>query len=241
VVLKTGKSLELPDTGTWHVGKIRGALRGLDSGSGWGVNEGEYKVSDPHGHLGEFPAAEVDKINSIGEMREYLHGKGYDSVNYINKVEGPGQRSYIMFKPASEEQDFVSGVRSPFAGFDPSKMLRPDLAAGIAGTAGVGAAAMAPSESKAETAPAKGGQDKGGPTLSPGVAKFLMEFLKSNPDLAKEMSTRMQAVINGKQIQGQQQPPPGGSGPPGQGMGQKPPMPPGGPQMPPQMPMKPGG
>jgi hypothetical protein len=73
------------------------------------------------------------------------------------------------------------------------------------------------------------------------VAKFLMEFLKSNPDLAKEMSTRMQAVINGKQIQGQQQPPPGGSGPPGQGMGQKPPMPPGGPQMPPQMPMKPGG
>jgi hypothetical protein len=86
------------------------------------------------------------------------------------------------------------------------------------------------------------GQSSGGPhSISPGVAKFLMEFLKSNPDLAKEMSTRMQAVINGKQIQGQQQPPPGGSGPPGQGMGQKPPMPPGGPQMPPQMPMKPGG
>jgi hypothetical protein len=55
-------------------------------------------------------------------------------------------------------------------------------------------------------------QDKpsdGMPKMSPGVVKFIMEFLKANPDLAKEMSTRMQAVINGKQI-GQQQQAPGG-------------------------------
>jgi hypothetical protein len=65
-------------------------------------------------------------------------------------------------------------------------------------------------------------QDKpsdGMPKMSPGVVKFIMEFLKANPDLAKEMSTRMQAVINGKQI-GQQQAP-------------------GGPQMTPQQPMQP--
>ena len=65
---------------------------------------------------------------------------------------------------------------------------------------------MAPSESKAKTAPTKGGQDQSSPTLSPGVVKFIMEFLKANPDLAQEMSTRMQDVINGKQIQGQQPP-----------------------------------
>lgn len=53
------------------------------------------------------------------------------------------------------------------------------------------------------------GQDKqpsgdmaGMPKIIPGTMKFLMEFLKSNPDLAHEMSVRMQAVINGKQMQG---------------------------------------
>jgi hypothetical protein len=218
VVLQTGKSLELPDMGNWNLDLIKDALKSLDRGSGWGINDGYFKVADPQGHLGEFPASEMGKINSIEEMRGYLHSKGYDSVNYINKVEGRGQRSYIMFKPSPDEPDFVSGVRSPFAGFDPSKMLRPDIAAGITGIAG--AATMAPSESKAETAPTKGGQDQNSPTLSPGVAKFLMEFLKSNPDLAKEMSTRMQAVINGKQIQQQQAP--------------------AGPQQPPQMPPQQG-
>ena len=204
VVLQTGKSLELPDMGNWNIDLIKDGLKRLDRGSGYGVDAGYFKVADPQGHLGEFPASEMDKINSIKEMRGYLHSKGYDSINYINKVEGPGQRSYIMFKPSPDEPDFVSGVRSPFAGFDPSKILRPDIAAGVTGIAG--AATMAPSESKAKTAPTKGGQDQSSPTLSPGVVKFIMEFLKANPDLAQEMSTRMQDVINGKQIQGQQPP-----------------------------------
>lgn len=204
VVLQTGKSLELPDMGNWNIDLIKDGLWRLDRGSGYGVDAGYFKVADPQGHLGEFPASEMDKINSIKEMRGYLHSKGYDSINYINKVEGPGQRSYIMFKPSPDEPDFVSGVRSPFAGFDPSKILRPDIAAGVTGIAG--AATIAPSESKAKTAPTKGGQDQSSPTLSPGVVKFIMEFLKANPDLAQEMSTRMQDVINGKQIQGQQPP-----------------------------------
>ncbi len=64
------------------------------------------------------------------------------------------------------------------------------------------------------------------PTMSPGVMKWMMEFLKSNPDLAREMSTRMNAVINGKTIDAQN----GNGPPPGPGMqmpgmgGQQPPM-----------------
>lgn len=92
------------------------------------------------------------------------------------------------------------------------------------------------------------------PTMSPGVMKWMMEFLKANPDLAKEMSTRMNAVINGKTIQAQQgkgpPPPPGGAmmpgmaGPPGAGgapppgAGGAPPQMPG--AMSPQMPKPPG-
>jgi hypothetical protein len=209
VVLQTGKSLEMPDMGNWHVHRIKEALKNLNYGTGWGVNEGEYRVADPMAHYGEFPKSEIGDLETIEEMRDYLHKKGYDSVNYINMVEGPGQRSYIMFKPSDTEKKFVSGVRSPFAEFDPAKKFRPDLAAGIAGTAGIGAAAMAPSESKAQEGKKetkKDGGTKQGPTISPGVAKFLVEFLKGNPDLAKELSTRMQAVINGNKIQGQQAP-----------------------------------
>lgn len=35
-----------------------------------------------------------------------------------------------------------------------------------------------------------------------GLYKFLFEFLKANPDIAREMSTRMKAVTNGQQLQG---------------------------------------
>ncbi len=79
-------------------------------------------------------------------------------------------------------------------------------------------------------------QKSGGdmPKMSPGVMKWMMEFLKSNPDLAREMSTRMNAVINGKTIGAQQgkgpPPAPGGAqmpgmgGPPPQMQGGQPPM-----------------
>jgi hypothetical protein len=134
-VLQTGKSLELPDTGTWHVQNIQSALDSLHAGSGYGVDSGSFTVADPEAHIGEFPASERQNLSSIEAMRDYLASKGYDSVNYINKVEGPGQRSYIMFKPSAENPGFVSGVRSRFAKFDPSRVASPLLAAGVAGAA----------------------------------------------------------------------------------------------------------
>lgn len=134
-VLQTGRSLELPDMGSWEVGKIHQALDGANEGEGRGYTHGHYTVGDPEAHLGEFPKSEREHITSIQQMRDYLHSKGYDSVNYINSVEGPGQRSYIMFKPSPEEPKYVAGVRSPFAAFDPSKLARPELAAGLAGAA----------------------------------------------------------------------------------------------------------
>jgi hypothetical protein len=134
-VLQTGRSLELPDTGTWHVKNIQSALDSLHAGSGYGVDRGSFTVADPEAHIGEFPASERQGISSIEAMRDYLASKGYDSVNYINKVEGPGQRSYIMFKSSAEAPGFVSGVRSRFAKFDPSRVASPLLAAGVAGAA----------------------------------------------------------------------------------------------------------
>jgi len=105
-------------------------------------------------------------------------------------------------------------------------------AIGIGGPAGYVAMAepgqqmQKPKQSQDQAKPSEGS-----PSISPGVAKFLIEFLKSNPDLAKEMSTRMQAVINGKQIGAQQQAPGKPGMPPQQPMQQphggmpKPPMP----------------
>lgn len=132
-VLQTGRSLELPDMGTWQLPRINTALDRLHAGEGYGLTEGGFRVANPEAHVGEFPSHERADFESIQEMRDYLRSKGYDSVNYINKVEGRGQRSYIMFKPSPEEPQFVSGVRSRFAQFDPSKLARPELAAGLAG------------------------------------------------------------------------------------------------------------
>ncbi len=132
-VLQTGRSLELPDMGTWEVWEIHNALNRANIGEGHGFSHGAYRVSDPEAHIGEFPRSERRNLQTIQQMRDYLHSKGYDSVNYINSVEGPGQRSYIMFKPSPEEPEYVAGVRSPFAAFDPSKLARPELAAGLAG------------------------------------------------------------------------------------------------------------
>jgi hypothetical protein len=134
-VLQTGRSLELPDMGTWEHSRIQDALDKLHEGEGFGVSHGKFKVAEPEAHIGEFPRSERGHISSIEDMRAYLASKGYDSVNYINKVEGPGQRSYIMFKPSPVDPRFVKGVRSRFAQFDPSKVASPLLAAGLAGAA----------------------------------------------------------------------------------------------------------
>ncbi len=58
------------------------------------------------------------------------------------------------------------------------------------------------------TESAEGPKPSGG-----GLQEFLFQFLKANPDLAREMSTRMNAVINGQRLQGMKGAAPGG--PPG--------------------------
>lgn len=132
-VLQTGKSLELPDLGTWHLNKILGALHGLsEEGSAESGTSAGRELLD-RSHIGEFPRSETEDMEDIGDLRSYLASKGYDSVNYINDVEGKGQRSYIMFKPSLQAPDYVAGVRSPFAKFDPSKLSWPELAAGLGG------------------------------------------------------------------------------------------------------------
>ncbi len=50
---------------------------------------------------------------------------------------------------------------------------------------------------QSSAAPAEGAKPSGG-----GLQEFLFQFLKANPDLAREMSTRMNAVIHGQQLQG---------------------------------------
>jgi hypothetical protein len=132
VVLQANNPVTLPDTGTWHVEDV---LKGLRT-----MNNDRYSVMGkrlPNPHVGQFPDDELSGIKTIGDVRGYLTNKGFDSVRYINRVEDKGQPSYIMFKPSAENPDYVGGVRSPFAKFDPAKLGSPALAAGIGGAAAI--------------------------------------------------------------------------------------------------------
>jgi hypothetical protein len=112
VVVATNNPLRLPDLGSWQSDRIVRALK----------KQG-------------FPREELDNLGDIKDVRQYLTDKGYDSIVYKNSEEDPGHDSYIKFQPSPEAPDFVTGVRSPFAAFDPSKIMRPELAAGIGGAA----------------------------------------------------------------------------------------------------------
>ncbi len=69
-------------------------------------------------------------------------------------------------------------------------------------------------ESKTEAPSTPQAEDKPNLGIAPGgLHEFLFQFLKANPDLAREMSTRMNAVINGQRLQGMKGAPAGG--PPG--------------------------
>ncbi len=70
-------------------------------------------------------------------------------------------------------------------------------------------------ESKMPGAEAAEGATPGGSTgaFGPhgGLNEFLFQFLTANPDIAREMSTRMNAVINGQKLQGLKGAAPGGA------------------------------
>lgn len=207
--------------------------------------------------------------------KEYLHtdagGKNWSEFNWkaIKEAREQGKKGVVINnvwdEPGSTQAlgspkkvfiTFPEGlptVKSKFANkFDPTdpNMLHGAAAIGTGG--GAGYAAMSEPGKSAEMKDKEDGGNQGKqsggdtPKMSPGVMKWMMEFLKANPDLAKEMSTRMNAVINGKTIQAQQgkgpPPPPGGAQMPGMagppGAGGAPPQMPG--AMPPQMPKPPG-
>jgi hypothetical protein len=89
-------------------------------------------------------------------------------------------------------------VQPPFSRNNILEFARNNMKQGLAAGAGtVGAATMMPTEGEA-----KPSGDQGQSQMSPGVMKWMMEFLKANPDLAQEMSVRMQKVINTHKMQG---------------------------------------
>jgi hypothetical protein len=160
VVVATNNPLRMQDLGSWGTDNLDTSLRNLNRGR-FG---GKYKANisggtdiqrnlDSPETVGKFPDEEVDKLHGIQDYRDYIASKGYDSVVYKNTEEDPGHDSYIKFTPSPEAPDFVTGVRSPFAAFDPAKIMRPELAAGIGG-----AAALSPQGQEYIQALQNGGQ-----------------------------------------------------------------------------------
>lgn len=137
VVVSTQNPLELRDTGTWHLDDIDNALREINKGEHFGISKltfnpdgsvtGGDRVQISPQLKGFFPSSELSQIETMPQMRDYLATKGFDSIKYVNKAEDPGNYSYIKFTPSPVAPDFVMGVRSPFAAFDPAKLAWPEL------------------------------------------------------------------------------------------------------------------
>jgi hypothetical protein len=117
VVVQANNPLRMKDLGSWGADRVLDELARLN-----GIG----------GTKGQFP--DTYKVpGDMNSIRQYISDKGYDSVVYKNTEEDPGHDSFIKFTPSPEATNFVTGVRSPFAAFDPSKIMRPELAAGLAG------------------------------------------------------------------------------------------------------------
>lgn len=129
VVLQVQHPLETKDMGSWGLDEMKDALSQINRGKHIQFIGDDYgKVISPHAQ-GEFPQEELDQLNHIGDMRDYLASKGYDSIKYVNSVEDKGHTSYILFQDSPTSKGYVIGARSPFAQFDPSKLHLPSLAA----------------------------------------------------------------------------------------------------------------
>lgn len=137
VVVATNNPLTLPDLGTWHPDKVTKALHQFDTaGRAFDTNGAVIRAPELQG---KFPQSELNGLEDISDVRKYLQSKGYDSVRYTNVAEDPGHTSYIKFTPSPVAPDYITGVRSPYAKFDPNKLSWPELAAGIGGmSAGTG-------------------------------------------------------------------------------------------------------
>ena len=88
------------------------------------------------------PFGKADELYEGGKkqwLTDFLASKGYDSIEYVNKVEDPGSISKIVFEP---EQ-----IRSPFAKFDPSKRKSGNILASVPAAGALGALGVMDGES----------------------------------------------------------------------------------------------
>jgi hypothetical protein len=98
-----------------------------------------YRYRDVFWHQENFefngvPFGEADELYEGGKKQwliDFLASKGYDSIEYVNKVEDPGSISKIVFEP---EQ-----IRSPFAKFDPTKRKSGNILASTVPAGALGA------------------------------------------------------------------------------------------------------
>jgi hypothetical protein len=111
VVVAVNNPLRMPDLGSW----------GID-----GVQRQLMKTFPEDKHI-------INAMEEIDDARKYIQSKGYDSVIYKNTEEDPGHDSIIKFTESPVDPGFVTGVRSPWAAFDPTKLSHASLAAGLAG------------------------------------------------------------------------------------------------------------
>jgi hypothetical protein len=128
VLLKPGKTLELPDLGSWGYDDVYTAMK-MQQEAGKLPGDLLSKVSDKHDFSNNW--------NNMPFMRDYLTGKGYTSVKYTNNYEHPGSTSWIMFNPDPASPAHISGIKSPWAKFKDlrsSDILASIAALGLAGT-----------------------------------------------------------------------------------------------------------
>ena len=131
-VLQMNNPLETKDLGSWGKDNMIDALHEINEGTHVSWVTGKKQVLSPEA-AGQFPLSELDKLDSIQDVRDYLVSKGYDSIKYINSVEDAGHPSYILYQDSPTKPGYVIGARSPFAKFDPNQLHLPSLAAGGAG------------------------------------------------------------------------------------------------------------
>lgn len=126
---RVGKPLEGGNVHYDLIGRAQNPLRMKDLGS-WG----EDNVKSELKHLG-FPKGEVNDLEGMPAVRDYIASKGYDSIVYRNYAEDPGSDSYLFFKPSKDDPRYVQGIRKRGAAFDPSKVEMSNIMAGLGGGA----------------------------------------------------------------------------------------------------------
>jgi len=152
----------------------------------------DYHYADAKGaHWSSFNPVAIKEAKKLGK-KGVIVDNVWDEPGSTHNLSGP-QKVVITFPEGA------STVKSRFASrFDPSSpnMMQGVGAIGIGGPAGYVSMAHDGAQSGQEKPQQQGQQ------ISPGVMQWMTEFLKQNPDIAKEMSVRMQAVINGNQMKG---------------------------------------